>query len=171
MNVRVLFILLLISVVLAFTPRFRRIGLIAGTLLLALLLWVNIREAQLPDEPDPVRATHADTSSVSSAVSSRANIIAVQLVGRGAPWHLTGSVQNVGTTPINWLRLSIERYDCPTVDAPVSDCSLQWQGEHILRATIAAGMTSKFDESFYSHVALPATKGMTRDHIVIVGIG
>ena len=171
MNVRVLFILLLISMVLAFTPRFRRTGLIAGTLLLTLLLWVNIREAQLPDEPEPRLTTHADSSSISSTASPSANIVVVQLEGRGAPWHLTGSLQNVGTVPIRWLRLAIERYDCPSADAAVSDCSLQWQGEHIVRITVVAGATGKFDESFYSHVAVPATNGVIRDHIVIAGTG
>ena len=140
-------------------------------MLLVLLLWVNIREAQQADEPVPVIANHADVSPTSIPATPSANIIAVKLDGRGAPWHLTGSVKNISTTPIKWLRLTIERYDCPTSDAPIADCSLQWQGEHIVRATIAADATAKFDESFYSHVAVPATKGVIRDHIMIVGTG
>jgi hypothetical protein len=171
MNVRVLFILLLVSLVLAFTPRFRRVGFTAGALLLVLLVWVNVHEARQPDEVDPVVSEHSSGSSTSIAAVSSANIPTIQLEGRGAPWHLLGSVRNVSSGPIKWLRLSIERYDCPTPDPAISDCSLIWQGEHIVRATIAAGAVSKIDESFYSHVAVPATKGVIRDHIVIADAG
>jgi hypothetical protein len=171
MNVRVLFILLLVSVLLAFSPRFRRIGLTSCALLVALLLWINIREAQQPDEPDQTSSTQSNSRSTSAPNQPHAKIIVMQLDGRGAPWHLMGSVQNVSDLSIQWVRLNIERYDCPTDLAALTDCSLLWQGEHIARLPIAAGATDKIDESFYSHVAVPLQKGMLRDRITLVDTG
>jgi hypothetical protein len=167
MNVRVLLLLLLVSVVLAFRPRFRRIGLVSSALLVALILWVNIREWQLPDEPEPMIAESSVNNSTATALPPRVDIIAVQLEGRGAPWHLTGSVRNVGEVPVKWLRLHIERYDCPAASTAIADCTLLWQGEHTVRVAIAAGATAKLDESFYSHGAVPQQKGELRDQIAI----
>jgi len=171
MNVRVLIALLLLSVVLAFMPRFRRAGVTAAALLIALLIWINVREAQLPDEPESTFASQSVSSSSPAVAQPRASFIAIQLDGRGAPWHLTGSVQNVGDKPIAWLRINIERYDCPTDNSALSDCSMMWQGEHIARLAIDSGATGKLDESFYSHVAVPLNKGVVRDRILIADAG
>jgi hypothetical protein len=171
MNVRVLFILLLVSVLLAFTPRFRRIGLTSCALLVALLMWINLRESQQPDEPSQTSSVQSNSSSTAAATQPRAKIIALQLDGRGAPWHLIGRVQNISDSPIQWVRLNIERYDCPTDLAVLTDCNLLWQGEHIARLPIAAGATGKIDESFYSHVPVPAHKGVLRDRILMADAG
>jgi hypothetical protein len=171
MNVRVLLLLLLTSVVLAFMPRFRRIGLSLCVLWIALLLWVNVREAQLPDEPEPTRGDHTKPNATSSATQSRANIVDMRLEGRGAPWQLTGSVRNDSTSPIAWLRFNIERFDCPAIDSAMSDCRLIWQGEHIARIAITPGASGKLDESFYSHVAVPLQKGVLRDRIEVIDAG
>jgi len=171
MNVRVLFILLLVSVLLAFTPRFRRIGLTSFAVLVALLLWITIRETQQPDEPSQTSSVRSNSSSTSAATQPRAKIIVMQLDGRGAPWHLKGSVQNVSDSPIQWLSLNMERYDCPTDIAALTDCSLLWQGVHPARLPIAAGATGKIDDSFYSHGPVPTQKGVLRDRIIMADAG
>lgn len=171
MNVRVLLLLLLVSVVLAFTSRFRRIGLISSALVVALILWVTIRELQAPDELDSPPTEKQTASSSAVTIQPRVDIVAVQLEGRGAPWQLTGSVHNVGEVPVKWFRLHIERYDCDTATTAITDCTLIWQGEHTARMPIAAGATAKLDESFYSHGAVPQQKGVLRDQIVISASG
>jgi hypothetical protein len=170
MNVRVLIAFLLVSVVLAFLPRTRRIGLALTALCMALLVWVNIHEARQPDEPEPSIAKRSELP-MPVATPSRINFISVQLSGRGAPWLLSGQLHNTGDVAIKWLRIHIERYDCPTVEAAVSECNSMWQGDHTARLAIPAGASVKVEESFYSHVAVPLVKGVTRDRIAIVDAG
>lgn len=171
MNVRVLLILLLVSVVLAFMPRFRRIGLALSALWVGLILWATIREMQLPDEAALLPVETQATSPVVPTLQARVDIVAVQLEGRGAPWRLTGKVQNVGEVPVKWFRLHIERYDCATANTELADCTLIWQGEHTARTPIAVGATAKLDESFYSHGSVPMQKGEHRDQIIINASG
>lgn len=166
MSVRLLFILLIVAVVLAMVPRFRRVGLVLCAVLIACLLWFNVREADSPEpENQPVSVTPA-----ASVNKPRAQLGEMRLEGRGAPWRLHGSVQNLSATPIRSVRLNIERYDCPTPDVPLTGCAVMWQGVRELRVPMGALATANIDETFYSHVAVPSQTGMSRDQITITAV-
>ena len=170
MNIRVLFVLLLIGVLLAFTPRFRRVGLVMCVAIAVLLLFITIREAEHPEQDSRPATVQASSSSASIASKPRAQLVGIELAGRGSPWYLRGSVENLSDIPIRSLSLNIERYDCPTSSTPQSECSLLWQGLHVVRTSIAARGKNKIDESFYSHVAVPLQNGVIRDQIRITEV-
>lgn len=167
MNARLLFVLLLVGVLLAFKPRYRRAGLGLCAVVVALLLWVSIREAQTPEQNSP-QPTGSPTAA--DVGKPRAQLGPMQLEGRGAPWRLHGSVQNISDAPIRSVSLNIARYDCPTTAASQSDCVSMWQGVHVLQVSIKPRGTSNIDESFYSHVAVPLQSGVIRDQISITDV-
>jgi hypothetical protein len=164
MNARVLFILLVIALLLAFSHRYRQLGLGLSGVLLLLLAWsfTHLEHENI----QPANTSAGNSSSRSTAVP--AQLSAMKLAGNGAPWQLTGSVQNTGSTAIRALTLSIERVDCAADSVAQADCAVVWRGTHVARIDLAAGASAKLDERFYSHEELPRLQGVARDHITLV---
>lgn len=169
MNARVLFILLVVMLLLAFTRRYRRIGLMGSVVLTLLIAWLGI-QTTLVSAPPVSQATSASSSVSSAPRIAGLHWLEVQLSGNGAPWHLSGRMQNTSAMTIKAVRLQITRFDCPVIDSPPTDCELIWQGTHTLRMDLPAASTIKVEESFYSHGAAPRVKYMARDAIDITAM-
>src|SRR5882757_7524287 len=176
MNARLLFILLIASVLLAFTAKFRRVGVVLSIVLLLLLIWFNIAP------PTGVSGVKSPSASSSSSLSSKSTpainlsadtvkLIDMQLSGSGAPWQLSGRAHNANTDlVIRALTLRVTRLDCPTVAAAAEECIRNWQGEHTVRLHLAPAATQKIDEAIWSHEAVPRLKGIARVDIVVVNV-
>jgi hypothetical protein len=168
MNARVLFLLLAVAILLACTRRFRKVGLIMASVLLLLLLWFS---ARVVNESGSVNnATSSSSSSAAAIARPAAQLSALKLAGNGAPWQLTGSVQNISAATIHSLTISIQRFDCPNATAPLSDCVLLWQGSHVPRITLTSGASARLDERFYSHEEIPRLRGVARDQVDLTAV-
>lgn len=171
MNARLLFSLLVISVALAFSARFRRVGIALSVIVAALLIWFNVSPTKTSHY---IGATNPLTSSSSTgpvtAGLSPANVelVDLQLSGNGAPWQLQGKVRNVGSALITMFTLRVTRLDCPSDDAAPNDCTLNWQGEPTLHVRLAAGATQVIDEAVWSHDAVPRLKGVARVNFMML---
>lgn len=162
MNARVLLILLIISVLLAFSQRYRKVGVGLSVILVVLLLWFSIQP------PPPAQLPTISSSSSSSAIPKpSAQLVTMQLDGAGAPWRLTGTVQNTSAQPIRSVTINIERWDCPTADAARETCVLLWQGTRVVHATVPADTSVKVNDSFYSHDPIARLQGVARDLLTI----
>ncbi len=168
MNIRILLILLAISLLLAFTRRWRIPGMVSSAVLVVLLVWFTV------NQPATTRASGFSATPVASSSVSRAllplPLANLQLEGNGAPWRLSGSVANPGEAPIRSVTLRVERLDCPSADAAESDCILVWRGQHTLRTRVDAKHSTKIDDNFYSHDAVPRLKGVARDYITVISV-
>jgi hypothetical protein len=176
MNARLLFILLIASVLLAFTAKFRRVGVVLSVVLLLLLVWFNITP------PTGVSGAKSPSASSSNSLSAKSStvlnvsidtvqLIDMQLSGSGAPWQLSGRVHNANTDRvIKAFTLRVTRLDCPTITAAVEDCTRNWQGEHTVRLQLAPAATQKIDEAIWSHEAVPRLKGIARVDIVVANV-
>jgi hypothetical protein len=176
MNARLLFILLIASVLLAFTAKFRRVGVVLSVVLLLLLSWFNIAP------PTGVRGAKSPSASSSNSLSSKSSpvinlsadtvkLIDMQLSGSGAPWQLTGRAHNANIElVIRAFTLRFTRLDCPTITAVAEDCTRNWQGEHTVRLQLAPAATQKVDEAIWSHEAVPRLKGVARVDIVVLNV-
>jgi hypothetical protein len=167
MNIRVILILLAISVLLAYTPRWRKVGLCTSAVLVLLLVWFTVKQPVVENQN-----TRAPTSSASSAaqVSRLAPTVNLRLDGSGAPWRLSGTIINQSDMPIRSITLQVDRLDCPAAISAEIDCTSVWRGRHTLRMRIAANATVKINESFYSHEPTPRLTGMARDHIGVIDL-
>jgi len=166
MNARVLFILLIITALLAFSQRYRKVGVALSVVLVVLLLWLAV-EPQPQTQPPPVAR-----SSTSSAATTKpsAQLVAMQLDGTGAPWRLTGTIENTSEQTIRSVSIHIERWDCPTVEAAQEACVSLWQGTRVVRANVPAGASVKVNDSFYSHDSVARLQGLARDRLTIIKV-
>lgn len=168
MNIRVLFILLVISLLLAFTKRWRMAGLALSAVLASLLLWFTVQQTLTVQSPGAAVGVAAPSAASNAELPKP--IVSLRLDGNGAPWHLVGSIQNIAGVAIRSVSLNLERFDCPTVDTDVVDCRLLWQGQHDLRIGAPPASSVKIDESFYSHDPVPHLRGVARDRITVIGV-
>lgn len=168
MNIRVLFILLVISVLLTFSKRLRTAGLALSAVIGSLLLWFTVQQTLTVQTPEAAVASVASSTSVITELP--VPTINLRLDGNGAPWRLVGNIQNTASVARRSVSLNLERFDCPTSDTGLADCVLLWQGQHDLRISMPAASTVKVDESFYSHGAVPRLTGVARDRITIIRV-
>lgn len=176
MNARLLFILLIITVLLAFTAKFRRLGVVLSGVLLLLLIWFNVAPpAAVKDE----RAANGRTLTVASLPSpviinlpaSTLQLLDIQLTGDGAPWQLKARVRNTNSdAAIKSFTLQITRFDCPTISAASVDCSLNWHGDHTVRVLMPAAATQMIDETIWSHDTPPRVQGVSRTEVVVTNV-
>lgn len=167
MNARILIILLVVSVLLAFTQRYRKAGLGSSAVLVLLLLWFSIRQ---PTDELPVDMGTASPPIVPAVAKPVAQLLDMQLDGNGAPWHLSGKVQNSSKVDVRSVNVNIERFDCPAPDALQADCQLLWQGARVLHVNIPVEGSARVDESFYSRTPVSRANGVVRDRITIVAV-
>jgi hypothetical protein len=179
MNARLLFILLIFSVLLAFTAKFRRVGIVLSVVLLLLLIGFNITSTTAVNDgkpsTQPSTMTAAKIQSPSRATVSlpiaTVQLTDMQLNGSGAPWQLSGRVSNADhESVIKSFTLRVTRLDCPTTLVASADCSLNWQGEHTVHMQLAPNATQSIDEAIWSHDAVPRLKGVARFDIVVTDV-
>lgn len=168
MNIRILFILLVISLLLTLSKRLRTAGLALSAVLGSLLLWFTVQQTLTVQTPEA--AVDGVASSAASVTALPIPTINLRLDGSGAPWRLIGNIQNTANVALHSVSLNLERFDCPTSDTDLADCMLLWQGQHDLRIGMPALGTAKIEESFYSHGAVPRLSGVARDRITVIGV-
>jgi hypothetical protein len=167
-NIRILLFLLLVSLLLAFTRRWRIVGLILSAALVAILVWFTANQSVT--NQDSGTSPVVSTSNAAKQVPPAAPTVTLQLSGNGAPWRLVGTIANPGDVPIRSITLNVERLDCPSSDSTQADCDVVWHGQHTLRMQIAATNSARIDESFYSHQTVPRLAGVARDRITAIGV-
>jgi hypothetical protein len=166
MNIRILLILLAVSLILAFTRRWRIVGLVCSVVLAVLLVWFTVQQPGTSEESGVF--TGSSSSSSAAQTSRIAPVVTLQLEGNGAPWRVRGSVVNPGDVVIRSITLQVERLDCPLAESIDTDCDVVWQAQHAAHEYCCHGI--RIDDSFYSHEPVPRLKGVARDRITVVGV-
>lgn len=167
MNIRILLTLLALSLLLAFTRRWRSVGLAASGVLVVLLIWFIVQQPVTNKELATVTGNRSSSVVQTSRIAPE---VVLQLDGNGAPWRLLGTIINPSDALIRSITLTVQRLDCPSADSMDTDCDVVWQGQHTLRVNIAAAKSTKVDDSFYSHEPVPRLKGVPRDRITVTGV-
>ena len=170
MNARALLFLLIITMLLALTRRYRRVGVSLGVVLVALIFWQTLSSVS---GPAPAVTDAPKNSSGLSAVVIPLDSLSLshmELKGTGAPWHLSGEVTNSGSVAVNAVKLLLIRRSCSSATTDSGECKILWQGEHTLRVSLPAGASQSFEESVWSHTPVATPAGVIRDSFQIVEI-
>ncbi|MGD9841737.1 MAG: hypothetical protein AB7F79_01535 [Steroidobacteraceae bacterium] len=170
MNARVLLILLMITVLLALTKRYRRIGVPLSVVLMGLILWQTVNSVSGSSQ---AVTDSLSTSSVSSIVTLPASAVQLShmiLSGNGAPWRLSGEVTNTATIDIGAVKILITRRTCDTAETELTKCKVLWQGEHTQRIKLAAGASQSFEADDWSHTPVPRQVGVLRDQFEVIDV-
>ena len=167
MNARALLLLLLLTVALALTPRYRRLGLILSAVLIVLMGWQLLVPTSSTVQTLPVQST-ANTAQVTVIPPQQVQLNSVTLSGNGAPWQLVGSLTNQASVGLREVKLQIVRRSCESEAQPFDECRLVWQGEHTLQVKTPSGARQAFDVNVWSHDSVPKPAGLVRDQIQVV---
>lgn len=167
MNARALLFLLILTMILALSPRYRRQGLVLSAILLVLMLWQFLLPTKTP-LPAPQGTTSAPVA-ISTLIPAQSVLLnSVVLSGNGAPWRLVGELTNQAKVTLREVKLVIERRVCKRAEQAFEECLLLWQGEDTLQVKIAPNQTHPFDVNVWSHDPVPAPEGLVRDRIQVV---
>ena len=170
MNARVLFILLIVTALLAMTQRWRRAGMALSTVLLLLIIWQMFNALPIAPPVTTQAASSATTSMPMLAASESVQLLQAQLTGNGAPWRISGELHNQSAQRIIAVKLHLERRSCTDVNMSDDACNLIWQGDHTLRVTLAASSSQGFEDSVWSHDPVPRATGVIRDRISVAAV-
>lgn len=175
MNARVLFVLLVMCVALAFTARFRRVGIVLSVVVTLLLIWfsVNPSERSRNDVRHELSRTIGAPAQrqVESLPLDSIELLNPQLNGNGAPWQLSVNARNTTRDHVvTNVTVGIKRFDCPRADTPIAECMLNWQGEPTLHARLEPGATRVVNESFWSHDSVTRLTGVARVEFTVLAV-
>jgi hypothetical protein len=151
MNARVLLILLMVTVLLALTQRYRRIGMSLSAVLIGLIIWQVMNSVPGTATGSSVASSGTAASSAASVSVNAVRLSRMQLSGNGAPWRLTGELLNTADPNVSAVKIVIERHACASNETETSNCKLLWQGEHTLRIRLAPSVSQSVDENIWSH--------------------
>lgn len=170
MNIRVLFILLIVALLLSWHGRFRRIGVILSALLLVAIAWVAM-------QPTPESASN---SSITTTAPTRTPLVygvenlvleGFTLSGNGAPWRVTGEVRNQHPTlTAKSAVLGIERLDCASPSTPAADCSLNWRGQMTLDLALKPSKSRRIEQELWNHSAVPRIDNIERLRFTVLRV-
>ena len=167
MNARALLLLLLLTVALALTPRYRRVGLILSAVLIVLMGWQLLAPTASHLSKPPANVV-SNPVQASALPIEQVQLTSAVLSGDGAPWRLAGVLTNHAKVMVREVQLLIVRRSCDLPDQAFDQCLLVWQGEHTLQIKIPTGTTQSFEASVWSHDSVPKPAGVVRDQIQVV---
>lgn len=170
MNARALLFLLIVTMLLALTRRYRRIGVSLGVVLVALILWQTLSSVSGPVPAVIDVPASSGSASVVTIPLESLSLSHMELNGTGAPWHLSGELTNNGLLAVNAVKLLLIRRSCSSASTDSGECKILWQGEHTLRIKLPAGASQSFEESVWSHTPIATPSGVIRDSFKIVEI-
>lgn len=168
MNARALLIFLLMTVLLGFSQRFRRLGVALSAVVVVLIIWQSLSSvatfSTLPSKPVQV----SETKRVITLRVDSLQLNNMKLVGSGAPWHLLGKLINTSDKTVSEVKIRVGRYSCNSVDQATSMCKVLWQGEYTLRSKLIAGASESIDVDLWSHSPVVPQAGAVRDTFEVV---
>lgn len=171
MNARLLYVLLVLSVALAFSARFRRAGIALSAILVVLIAWVNVRsDRAVAPVVNPATPASASAANVKTLPVSAVELIDPQLTGTGAPWQVSGRARNGSNATVNQFTLRVTRFDCPNDNAAADDCTVNWQGERTVHLRLPPQAIKTFNEALWSHDPAPRIVGGVRVEFAVLAV-
>lgn len=162
-------IFLLIALV---VPRLRPIGVIGCVVLGAMLLWGVIGRLRSGSGDEPVveqRGRPMSPATVLQPIAlDRVVVDNLQLTGSGAPFELSGRIENKSETLLRSVTVLATRSDCYEGALDPSGCVVMWQDRHWVPLSVPPEQTREFSISVWMRGAAPRARGKVRDSFEVV---
>lgn len=163
-----IFILIALAV-----PRLRPVGVIGCVLLGGMLLWGVVERLRDDDDEDEpaVQQRGRPTSPAAALQTISTDLIVVdnlQLTGGGAPFELSGRIQNRSASLLKSLTVLVTRRDCFEGALDPTGCVILWQDRHWMQLSVPPGQTRDFSSSVWMRGAAPRARGTLQDSFEIV---
>jgi hypothetical protein len=154
-------------------PRMRPVGVIGCVLLGGMLLWGVVERLRDDDDEDEpaVQQRGRPTSPAAALQTISTDLIVVdnlQLTGGGAPFELSGRIQNRSASLLKSLTVLVTRRDCFEGALDPTGCVILWQDRHWMPMSVPPGQTRDFSSSVWMRGAAPRARGTLKDSFEIV---
>lgn len=162
-----IFILIALAV-----PRLRPLGVIGCVILGAMLLWGVIGRLRGGDESEPVTQERGKPTSPARVMQpialDQVVVEGLQLTGGGAPFELSGRIENRSDVVLRSVTVLVTRRDCYEGALDPSGCVVLWQDRHWVPLSVPSQETRDFSVSVWMHGAAPRSRGTLKDSFEIV---
>jgi hypothetical protein len=161
---------LLVMIIVSGSHRLRVV--LAVLALTMLLIGVTVRlKSEHDHAEDPAKVTPPAAVISSSASVDVSNVVAsdLRMTGSGAPWELTGSIENrLASQALRSITFHLTRSDCYEGALDPSGCVVLWQSNHQIELRVPAQERRAFSSSIWPHGTAARAKGTVKDEIKVV---
>ena len=162
-----IFILIALAV-----PRLRPVGVIGCVLLGAMLLWGVIERLRGGDRDGPVLQQRGRPTSPATVMQpialDRIVVDSLRLSGSGAPFELSGRIQNKSDVQLRSVTVLVTRRDCYEGALDPSGCVVLWQDRHWVPVSVPTEQAREFSTSVWMRGAAPRPRGTLKDSFEVV---
>lgn len=154
-------------------PKLRPVGVVGCVLLGAMLTWGVIQRLRSPaDEAQPqVQQRGRPTSPVAAVqviAPDRVQVENLKITGGGAPFELSGRIENRSDARLKSITLLVTRQDCYEGALDPSGCAVLWQDKHWISIAIPPGEARDFSSQVWMRGAAPRARGTVKDSFTVV---
>jgi hypothetical protein len=160
---------LLVMIIVSGSHRVRVVLAVLALTMLLIGVAVRLKSEHDHSEESSKVTPPAATISPSASVDV-SNVIATDLriTGSGAPWELTGSIENRLAQALRSITFRVTRSDCYEGALDPSGCVVLWQGDHQIELRVPVHEQRAFSSSIWPHGAVARAKGTVKDEIKVV---
>lgn len=162
-----IFILIALAV-----PRLRPVGIIGCVLLGAMLLWGVVERLRGGNENEPAvqpRGRPRSPATVMQTISPDQIVTeSLRLTGGGAPFELSGRIENNSDVVLRSITILVTRRDCFEGALDPSGCVVLWQDRHWMPLSVPPAQTREFSTSVWMRGAAPRPRGKLVDSFEVV---
>jgi hypothetical protein len=152
-------------------PRLRPVGIIGCVLLGGMLLW-GVIERLRGTQDGPVVQQRGRPMSPATVLQPIALELIVthdlQLSGGGAPFELSGRIENKSEALLRSVTMLVTRRDCYEGALDPSGCIVLWQDRHWMPLSVPPAQTRDFSISVWMRGAAPRARGTLKDSFEVV---
>lgn len=155
-------------------PRLRPVGVVGCVLLGAMLTWGVIQRLRGPadDAAQPEVQQRGRPASPVAAMQviapDQVPLENVKMTGGGAPFELTGRIENRSDARLKSITVLVTRHDCYEGALDPTGCVVLWQDRHWISITIPPGEARDFSTQVWMRGAAPRTRGTVKDSFTVV---
>src|SRR5690606_3377924 len=92
----------------------------------------------------------------------------VRMTGGGAPFELSGRIENRSEAQLKSITVLVTRRDCYEGALDPSGCTVLWQDRHRISVAIPPGEARDFSSSVWMRGAAPRARGAVEDSFAVV---
>ena len=153
-------------------PRLRPVGVIGCILLGAMLLWGVVERLRGGNEDEPQVQQRGRPMSPGTVLQTipldQVAVGNLQLTGGGAPFELSGRIENKSAALLKSVTLLVTRRDCFEGALDPNGCVIVWQDRHWLPLSIPPSQARDFSTSVWMRGAAPRGRGTLKDSFEVV---
>lgn len=162
-----IFILIALAV-----PRLRPLGIVGCVVLGAMLIWAVFGRLRDGNDTEPVVQQRGRPTSPATAIQAIAldQVVVdnLQLAGGGAPFELSGRIENRSDTLLRSFTVLVTRRDCYEGALDPSGCVVLWQDRHWVQLSVPPEQARDFSSSVWMRGAAPRPRGTLKDSFEVV---